>query len=184
MFLSHKETAFKSSRNAHGNQKWYIKNVELCNKILLLLAVIEYILLKKYMISIETIWRSFALIVWDDLLLYLYTVAVTQPQEYYADIEDRWYISNTVFFFSRSVHLLFGSEGLWLPTLCLELCLCVKQALDLVSKLAHGHRSQPPPDLSVDQTLCLYLGLKHDGCSERSKGSRAERKQRLTEKRR
>lgn len=35
-------------------------------------------------------------------------------------------------------HLLFGYPAIWLPSLFLELCLCVKQAADLTCKPAHG----------------------------------------------
>lgn len=35
-------------------------------------------------------------------------------------------------------HLLFEYPGIWLPSLFLELCLCVKQAVDLTCKSAQG----------------------------------------------
>lgn len=35
-------------------------------------------------------------------------------------------------------HLLFEYPGIWLPSLFLELCLCVKQAVGLTCKLAQG----------------------------------------------
>lgn len=53
-------------------------------------------------------------------------------------------------------HLLFEYPGIRLPSLFLEPCLCVKQAVGLTCKSARGGVLNPAQtDLSVDHVLCL-----------------------------
>lgn len=53
-------------------------------------------------------------------------------------------------------HLLFEYPGILLPSLFLEPCLCVKQAVGLTCKSARGGVLKlAQTDLSVDHVLCL-----------------------------
>lgn len=53
-------------------------------------------------------------------------------------------------------HLLFEYPSILLPSLFLEPCLCVKQAVGLTCKSARGGVLKPAQtDLSVDHVLCL-----------------------------
>lgn len=70
-------------------------------------------------------------------------------------------------------HLLFGYPGIWLPSLFLELCLCVKQAGGLTCKSAH--RDWSWPRLIYQWIMrCLSGGEKHCGHRGLSKGNHAE----------
>lgn len=107
------------------------------------------------------------------------------PQEYYADVEDRCIISDTVYF---SPDCPQSPPAFWIWRSLVTGA--VFGAVPLCKTSSSSCNVSPwalkpaQADLSVDHARCFCVGLKHYGRTGLSNGSRAERKQRLTERQR